>query len=245
MSADIFFSYDTDDRERVRPIVAMLEARGWKVFWDRDIRTGSGWRNAIATSLAGARCVVVAWSRHSIESTWVHEEADEGMRRKILVPICIDDVAPPIGFRSVQAAMLATWDGTAEHSAFRKLLEDMDAILTRPERPMGATAAFEAAEEDARRQFPGGGGGEGTGAAVSKWAVRYVSGQVKGGVKVAVVAVLIAMGLSLGWSASYPNTPLSENPNLYGLFAFAGVVLGSVGVWLWGFVARRLGKRGS
>jgi hypothetical protein len=51
--------------------------------------------------------VVVAWSRDSIDSAWVSEEADEGKKRGILVPCLLDAVESPIGFRSIQAADLS------------------------------------------------------------------------------------------------------------------------------------------
>lgn len=38
--ADIFLSYSSDDRGRVRPIVAALERRDWSVWWDREILPG-------------------------------------------------------------------------------------------------------------------------------------------------------------------------------------------------------------
>ncbi|MCZ6871640.1 MAG: TIR domain-containing protein [Gammaproteobacteria bacterium] len=36
--ADIFLSYASEDRERVRPLVAALETGGFSVWWDSDIR---------------------------------------------------------------------------------------------------------------------------------------------------------------------------------------------------------------
>jgi hypothetical protein len=46
--------------------------------------------------------VVVVWSRHSVASEWVIKEAEAAKRNKRLVPVCIDLVEPPIGFRGVQ-----------------------------------------------------------------------------------------------------------------------------------------------
>ena len=45
-----------------------LEARGWSVFWDRRIPWVQTWRSHIGRALENARCVVVAWSEHSINS---------------------------------------------------------------------------------------------------------------------------------------------------------------------------------
>jgi hypothetical protein len=67
------------------------------------------WRETIGRELSEARCVIVLWSKTSIDSSWVQEEADDARRRGVLVPVLIDKVIPPIGFRSVQAADLADW----------------------------------------------------------------------------------------------------------------------------------------
>src|SRR3954467_5849592 len=99
---DIFVSYAHGDQERIVPIVAALEARGWSVFWDRRIPAGQTWRSHIGRALDQARCVVVAWSEHSINSKWVLDEADEAMGRDILVPVLLDPVRPPMGFRGIQ-----------------------------------------------------------------------------------------------------------------------------------------------
>ena len=37
---DVFFSYSSKDRERVRPIRDALVAEGFDVFWDREVPPG-------------------------------------------------------------------------------------------------------------------------------------------------------------------------------------------------------------
>ena len=61
----------------------------------------------------------------------MQEEADDAKSRGVLVPVLIENVLPPIGFRSVQAAHLVDWDGTESTQAFRRLLADI-APLIRP-----------------------------------------------------------------------------------------------------------------
>lgn len=104
--ADVFLSYAREDEARVGALVRLLEAQRLSVFWDRQIPPGQTWRESIGRALADARCVVVAWSAHSIASDFVAEEADDARRRGLLVPVLIDPVLPPLGFRSVQAADL-------------------------------------------------------------------------------------------------------------------------------------------
>lgn len=126
---DIFISYAHEDAERIQPLVRALENQDWLVFWDRRIPTGQTWRTYIGQALADARCVIVAWSADSIHSTWVAEEADEGKKREILVPILLDDIEPPIGFRSIQAANLTDWREDRHSPQFDQFVADIAATL--------------------------------------------------------------------------------------------------------------------
>lgn len=107
--ADLFVSYAREDQDRVGALVALLEGEGWSVFWDRNIPPGETWRSYLGAALEQARGVVVAWSEHSIRSEWVIEEAEEANERGILIPVLLDAVKPPRGFRAIQAADLTGW----------------------------------------------------------------------------------------------------------------------------------------
>ena len=84
-----------------------------------------------------AKCIVVLWSKQSIHSNWVLEEADIGKRRGILVPAKIDPVVPPLGFGLIQAADLTDWDSDTTHAEFENFLTAISDIvrpLRRPEK---------------------------------------------------------------------------------------------------------------
>jgi hypothetical protein len=132
---DIFFSYAHQDQARVAPVVAALEARGWSVFWDRRIPAGQTWRGHLGRALDQARCVVVAWSKHSINSEWVIEEAERGRRRHVLVPVLLDPVDSPLGFGGIQAADLVGWRPKHSLPAFDSFLVDLAAKLGPPPQP--------------------------------------------------------------------------------------------------------------
>lgn len=100
--ADIFVSYSSSDRERVRPIVEALETAGWSVWWDRKIEAGRAFDREIEQAIDTAKSVLVVWSEHSIDSDWVRNEASEGLDRGVLVPVALDDVRPPLAFRRQQ-----------------------------------------------------------------------------------------------------------------------------------------------
>lgn len=107
--ADIFLSYASEDRDRVRSLVETLEAEGWSIWWDPEIHAGRRFDKVIEEQVNKASCVVVAWSEASVKSDWVRDEANEGRERQILAPLRLDDVRPPMGFRSAQTANLIGW----------------------------------------------------------------------------------------------------------------------------------------
>jgi hypothetical protein len=144
---DIFLSYNEKDRETARRLAAMLESVGWTVWWDRRIPAGETWRSVLEDALENMRCMLVLWSSHSIESEWVYEEATEGRRLDKLVPVLIEAVRPPAGFREIQAADLTSWDGTREFEGMRMLIADLENMLGKP----GATAT----EATPKRGAPG------------------------------------------------------------------------------------------
>ena len=83
-----------------------LEAEGYSVWWDRDLRAGEEFDNVIDKHIKESSAIVVVWSDTSIKSNWVKEEAEDGVVDNKLVPALIDEVVIPRGFRRIQAAEL-------------------------------------------------------------------------------------------------------------------------------------------
>jgi hypothetical protein len=131
--ADIFISYANEDRDTAARLAAHLESAGWRVWWDRRIPAGRTWRAVLAEALVDTRCMIVLWSENSVESPWVAEEAEEARRLgKTLVPVLIRRVEPPIGFRTIQAADLTHWDGSADDAAVLQLVADLKSLIGTP-----------------------------------------------------------------------------------------------------------------
>jgi len=133
--ADIFLSYAKQDRDVARRLSRLLVKAGWTVWWDRRIPAGRTWRRMLESALRDMRCMVVLWSSHSIESDWVKEEAEEARVRRKLLPVLIETVNPPVGFRNIQAADLTDWDGAGESLAVRQLIADIELLIGKPARP--------------------------------------------------------------------------------------------------------------
>ena len=130
--SDIFISYASEDRSRVRLLADALSGYGWSVWWDREIPAGRTFDQVITEALDDARCVVVVWSRDSVASSWVREEADEGRKRGVLIPVLIDQISPPLGFGRIHAASMTEWDGGQEAEAFQKLAADVARVIGAP-----------------------------------------------------------------------------------------------------------------
>jgi hypothetical protein len=132
---DIFLSYKRDDREAVEPLARQLEAQGWSVWWDPVITPGESYSVAIRSALEQAKCVIVVWSHGSVNSHWVLDEAGYGRDRGILVPIVIDGVAPPLGFRQYQAIDLSGWSGRSDDPRWKQLIAGVQRVLRVPASP--------------------------------------------------------------------------------------------------------------
>ncbi len=133
--ADIFLSYARKDAIKAGILAERLESAGWSVWWDPGIQTGKGFRETILNELEHARCAIVIWSRTSIGSTWVLAEANEGMQRKILLPILATrNVEPPLPFGELQTVLLPWGHPQLEESPeFVKLLLDIEALIGKPD----------------------------------------------------------------------------------------------------------------
>jgi hypothetical protein len=127
--ADIFVSYVREDQRRAAELSSAFSGQGWSVWWDRRIPAGDSFEEVIARELGSAKCVVVLWSQASVRSNWVKDEAEEARNRGVLVPVLIDDVKPPFGFRQYQTVNLSGWRGNAADPEFEFLLEGVRSHL--------------------------------------------------------------------------------------------------------------------
>lgn len=122
--ADVFVSYKAEDRGRIRPLVQALQADGYSVWWDEQIDGGTAWRHAIEAELNLAKCVIVAWSKHSAgpSGSFVQDEATRAQERHVYVPITIDTVHLPLGFGETQALPMVGWRGDRADRRYCALL---------------------------------------------------------------------------------------------------------------------------
>jgi len=127
--AEIFISYASENRERARGLAEALGARGWSVWWDREIPLGKSFDEVIEKALGEAKCVIVLWSAVSVASEWVRNEASEAKRRGILIPVFIEPVDAPLAFRLLNGADLKDWQPGAIYAEFDRLVEGVTVLL--------------------------------------------------------------------------------------------------------------------
>lgn len=140
--ADVFVSYKAEDRGRIKPLVAALEADGFSVWWDQQIDGGTAWRHKIEEELHAAKSVVVAWSKRSAgpEGTFVQDEATRAQQRQVYVPITIDKVHLPLGFGEMQVLPLTAWRGDRSDPRYKAVLAAVQKLAGERQSPIPARA---------------------------------------------------------------------------------------------------------
>ena len=138
---DVFVSYATEDRARVRPLIQLLEAQGWTVWWDQEIHPGAQFDSIIQNALIDSRCVVVVWSDNSVKSEWVMDEATAGKARGVLVPVSFDAVQIPLPFIRTQSADFTHWKAGQITEEVQRFLNAVAAQLDQEPPDIEALAA--------------------------------------------------------------------------------------------------------
>lgn len=123
--AGIFLSYARDDQSAAEALARVLEGAGHEVWWDRHIDSGDDFAAEIEAALEKADIVLVVWSKRSVKSRWVRDEASVGGDTGRLVPVSIDGSQAPMGFRQFQTLDLTGWKGTDSEERTTKLLRSL------------------------------------------------------------------------------------------------------------------------
>src|ERR1700758_3727996 len=129
--ADVFVSYSRSDKDRVAPLVAAIEAKGWSVWWDPAIDAGQQFDDQIDAELQAACAVLVVWTPTSVASRWVRGEARDAAERGILVPVRFEGARLPIDVRAIQTTDLDKWGEDPGSAAFQELQRSLSAVIER------------------------------------------------------------------------------------------------------------------
>lgn len=128
--ADVFISYASEDRARVRPLAEALQERGFNVWWDRSLAAGQDYTAIIEKELNNSKAVIVVWTQSSAVSTFVRDEAGRARDEGRLVPVLLDAVQLPLGFGAFQAEDFTRWNGGANAPQMQLLVEVLSAKVS-------------------------------------------------------------------------------------------------------------------
>jgi TolB-like protein/tetratricopeptide (TPR) repeat protein len=138
--AGVFVSYAREDAAKAKAIAREIGQAGFDVWIDERIGSGSEYSREIERALADASAVVVVWSRNSVDSPWVRDEAAEGRDSGRLVPLLIDECRPPMGFRQFQTTDLSHWSGRRRPKELADVISAIRAKAGAPPRPIARPA---------------------------------------------------------------------------------------------------------
>ncbi|MFK7842174.1 MAG: TIR domain-containing protein [Sphingorhabdus sp.] len=128
-------SYSREDQKDALLIVKALEQAGYSVWWDGLLEGGERFAHTTEAALTNANAVVVLWSKTSIESHWVHDEATRGRDNDRLVPLSLDGSDPPLGFGQFQCIDVSQTKTKSNSLEMQKMLRAVDALNVQQIRP--------------------------------------------------------------------------------------------------------------
>jgi TolB-like protein/Tfp pilus assembly protein PilF len=129
--------------------------------------------------------VVVLWSRTSVDSHWVRDEATRGRDRSCLVPLTIDGTQPPLGFRQFQVIDFAKWRGRFDAAEMQRAIHAVQGFAGQQTQP--AARAPAGRRIDRRALIGGGAAILASGAALAAWRTGLIGGASSPGNSVAVL----------------------------------------------------------
>lgn len=127
---DIFLSYSREDAAQAEQLATALQSFGYDCWWDRELVSGVRFLVETENQLKASKAVLVIWSKASVTSHWVADEAAVGRDENRLVALTYDGSMPPLGFRQFQVTDFAAWRGGVDEYPFRSLLRGLERLVT-------------------------------------------------------------------------------------------------------------------
>lgn len=131
--SDIFISYASEDRDRIKPLAQALEREGWSVWWERSAPSGRSRDEVIEAASDASKAVVVVWPETSVTSEWVTYEARKGLRRGVLFQVkLLEEVEIPPEFEHLHATRLTDWRPNQDHAGFDQFVKGLVQVIGAP-----------------------------------------------------------------------------------------------------------------
>ena len=132
----VFLSYARQDFGRAKSVATALERAGMSVWWDRHLGGGSEYSKEIEQALEAAAAVVVLWSKASVDSAWVRDEAAKGRDSRRLIPATLDGTPPPLGFGQIHTIDLRN-AARGVSGGLQQIVSAAQQKLSAPSAPIG------------------------------------------------------------------------------------------------------------
>lgn len=192
--ADVFISYAREDAGVAGRLATALQQAGYSSWWDRNLTSGSRYLKETEAELKAARVVLVVWSKDSIQSHWVADEAAVGRDENRLAAVTFDGSMPPLGFRQFQVTDFSHWKGGSDEPPFQNLIGG----LSRLSPPSGEATPRPAAQSQSKLPKP----------------------MVLGGIALVAIAILAIAAVTLmGLPGGTAGKPTSQRIAFFGFMA--------------------------
>ena len=122
---DIFISYSHRDHAFVDQLETALGDAGFSVFRDTMLHLGPQWDREIEEALDRAKCVLVVWSKNSVTSDEVLNEAFHAQKAGKLIPVKVDDTKLPYQYARSNYLELNAKGSGMDETAFARLQDEV------------------------------------------------------------------------------------------------------------------------
>jgi TIR domain-containing protein len=128
---DVFVSYKREELRLVESVVDYLRECGLDVWIDQQIAAGTSFSLEITKNILSAKCVLVCWTKGSVNSLWVLSEAMFALERQVIIPVILERCVLPPPFNIIQYIDLTDSTGAFEAGRLEMLKPRLSALVGR------------------------------------------------------------------------------------------------------------------
>lgn len=126
MATTIYISYQNRDGPIATALAERLRALGHVVRFDKELYTGAVWRDHLMEALLASDCVVVLWSKNTLDSQFVPAEVGSvrATPRMGLLPVVIGNVEIPSFLQDLMAERIEVPQSEEDYAFLAKNLHE-------------------------------------------------------------------------------------------------------------------------
>jgi hypothetical protein len=107
----VFVSYAHQDSDKVFPVIELISAGGYALWYDKGINISSVWTDEIALAILNSKIFLIFVSKNAVTSPYVRSEIEFALNNnKKIIPVYLDgmDILPPglaLGLSATQGVL--------------------------------------------------------------------------------------------------------------------------------------------